>query len=61
MDWQGSSSEHDKLVDIAVVKVEATVPVTDPTYGGAVVLNPGKSTFLMIFVDRQSLWASEKL
>ncbi len=41
MDWQGGSAEANKTVDIAIVKVEATVPVTDPMYGGAVVLNPG--------------------
>ncbi|KAK3068675.1 hypothetical protein LTR53_013562 [Teratosphaeriaceae sp. CCFEE 6253] len=41
MDWQGTSTEANKVVDIAIVKVEATVPVTDPTYGGPVVLNPG--------------------
>ncbi|KAK5114140.1 hypothetical protein LTR62_002710 [Meristemomyces frigidus] len=41
MDWQGNSSEANKTVEIAVIKIEATVPVTDPTYGGAVVLNPG--------------------
>ena len=29
-------------VEIAVVKLEATVVVTDKTYGGAVVFNPGK-------------------
>ncbi|KAK5125923.1 hypothetical protein LTR85_011278 [Meristemomyces frigidus] len=41
MDWTGTSNEADKTVDLAVIKVEATVPITDPTYGGAVVLNPG--------------------
>jgi hypothetical protein len=41
MDWTGTSEEASKTVEIAVIKVEATVPVTDPTYGGAVVLNPG--------------------
>ncbi|KAK4628571.1 uncharacterized protein CLAFUR5_04612 [Fulvia fulva] len=41
MDWQGTTFEADRTVEIAVIKVEATVPVTDPTYGGAVVLNPG--------------------
>nr|OQO23566.1 hypothetical protein B0A51_09204 [Rachicladosporium sp. CCFEE 5018] len=41
MDWQGHSDEANKTVELAVVKVEATVPVTDPAYGGAVVLNPG--------------------
>ena len=42
MDWVGTSDEEDKTVELAVIKVEATVPVTDPSYGGAVVLNPGK-------------------
>ncbi|GAB7366216.1 hypothetical protein MBLNU230_g7775t1 [Neophaeotheca triangularis] len=41
MDWQGTTPEAEKNVEIAVVKLEATVPVTDPTYGGAVVFNPG--------------------
>lgn len=41
MDWLGTSSEAESTVEVAVVKVEATVPVTDPSYGGAVVLNPG--------------------
>ena len=45
MDWQGTSSEANKKVEIAIVKVEATVPVTDPTYGGAVAMNPGKWVF----------------
>lgn len=43
MDWQGDSTEANKTVEIAVIKVEATVPVTDERYGGAVVLNPGMS------------------
>jgi hypothetical protein len=41
MDWLGTSNETDKTVELAVIKVEATVPVTDPAYGGAIVLNPG--------------------
>lgn len=44
MNWNEVSStdeDSDKTVEIAVIKVEATVPITDPTYGGAVVLNPG--------------------
>lgn len=41
MDWQGDSTEANTTVELAVIKVEATVSVTDPTYGGAVVLNPG--------------------
>jgi len=43
MDWQGGSNETEKTVEIAVIKVEATVDVTDSRYGGAVVLNPGMS------------------
>lgn len=43
MDWQGITLEKNQTVDIAVIKVEATVPVTDSTYGGAVVVNPGKT------------------
>ncbi|KAK0838667.1 hypothetical protein LTR03_011845 [Friedmanniomyces endolithicus] len=41
MDSQGGSAEANKTVDIAIVKVEATVPITDLKYGGAIVLNPG--------------------
>jgi hypothetical protein len=41
MDWTGTSAQANKTVELAVIKVEATVPVTDPKYGGAVVLNPG--------------------
>lgn len=48
MDWQGNSSEANKTVELAVVKVEAAVPVTDATYGGAVVLNPGKHDYCKI-------------
>lgn len=41
MDWTGTSEQADQTVELALIKVEATVPVTDKTYGGAVVLNPG--------------------
>ena len=41
MDWNNADPENNKTVEIAIIKVEATVPVTDPTYGGPVVLNPG--------------------
>jgi hypothetical protein len=44
MDWKGTSSEALQTVELAVIKVEATVPITDRTYGGAVVLNPGETT-----------------
>lgn len=42
MDWTGTSAQANKTVELAVIKVEATVPIADPSYGGAVVLNPGK-------------------
>lgn len=41
MDWTGTSEQKNKTVELAVIKVEATVSVSDPNYGGAVVLNPG--------------------
>ncbi|KAI7682811.1 hypothetical protein KC319_g806, partial [Hortaea werneckii] len=41
MDWLGTSEEASRAVDLALIKVEASVPVTDASYGGAVVLNPG--------------------
>ena len=39
LDWQAPDN---RTVDIAVIKLNATVAVTNATYGGAVVLNPGK-------------------
>lgn len=42
MDWLGTSDEAERPVDLALIKVEASVSVTDASYGGAVVLNPGK-------------------
>ena len=44
MDWTNTSEEAraGKTVELAVIKVEATVPVTDPSYGGSIVLNPGQ-------------------
>ncbi|KAK5175454.1 uncharacterized protein LTR77_000593 [Saxophila tyrrhenica] len=41
MDWHGTSEEASKTVELALVKVDALVPITDKNYGGAVVLNPG--------------------
>lgn len=47
MDWLGTSEEASRAVDLALIKVEASVPVTDASYGGAVVLNPGMSGIVM--------------
>ena len=49
MDWQNTSDEAFKTVELAVIKLEATVRVVDPTYGGAVVLNPGKRQRYCLF------------
>jgi hypothetical protein len=43
LDWRANSSETKGNVDIAVIKLEARVSILDPSYGGVVVLNPGKS------------------
>jgi hypothetical protein len=43
LDWQANSSETQGNVDIAVIKLEASVSILDPSYGGIVVLNPGKN------------------
>lgn len=47
MDWQGTSAEASKTVELAVIKLEATVKVVEPTYGGAVVLNPGMNQYIL--------------
>ncbi|KAG9637629.1 hypothetical protein KCU64_g14125, partial [Aureobasidium melanogenum] len=41
LDWTADEGTDNRTVDIALIKVPATVPVTDSRYGGAVVLNPG--------------------
>ncbi|THW33153.1 hypothetical protein D6C77_04166 [Aureobasidium pullulans] len=41
MDWTAEEGSENRTVEIAVIKVPATVPVTDSRYGGAVILNPG--------------------
>ena len=36
--WNGTT---DATISLAVIRKSAGVPVTDPRYGGAVLLNPG--------------------
>jgi len=42
MDWNAEEGASNKTVEIAIVRLPATVPVTDPRYGGVVIVNPGK-------------------
>ena len=41
MDYN-KTSEHDRNFVLAVVRIPAKVPVDDPRYGGAVLINPGE-------------------
>ncbi|CAD0018487.1 unnamed protein product, partial [Aureobasidium pullulans] len=40
MDWNAEEGASNKTVEIAIVRLPATVPVTDPRYGGVVIVNP---------------------
>ncbi|KAH0367131.1 hypothetical protein KCU65_g4832, partial [Aureobasidium melanogenum] len=41
MDWWRNSTHPGNNISIAVIRLPAKVPVTDPRYGGAVLTNPG--------------------
>jgi hypothetical protein len=46
LDWTADEGADNRTAQIAIIKVAASVPVTDARYGGAVVLNPGQSCHL---------------
>lgn len=50
MDYDRSDSQNRKFA-LAIVRLPAKVPVEDPRYGGAVLINPGKSVFSYTPVD----------
>lgn len=41
MDWTVPPEEDIRTVEIAVIRIPATVEVTHPNYGGAIIINPG--------------------
>jgi hypothetical protein len=41
LDWTAKDLNGGKRVAVAVARLPAKVPVTDPRYGGAVLINPG--------------------
>lgn len=41
LNWNASTTDSNATVSLAVIKRPARVPVTDPRYGGPVIVNPG--------------------
>jgi hypothetical protein len=43
MDYNSTNPDGSRM-QIAVIRLPAVVPVTDPRYGGAMLVNPGKAS-----------------
>jgi pimeloyl-ACP methyl ester carboxylesterase len=59
LNWN-STEDDDSRAAVAVIKLPAKVPVTDPRYGGAIIVNPGgpgESGVYQVLSDGESLQA----
>ena len=49
MDWKAAPENQNARVAIAITKLPAKVPVTDPRYGGPILVNPGSLSLKISF------------